>query len=162
MKFRHQTNVLTKLSNRNELDLLKNKWVFTPTDKAANNITVVCKKLYMETLAREIYTSGNFVNSHQMTNEILDNQIKFLAKFNLSTDKKMPFLYWTAKLHKNPYAQRFITSGRGCATQPLSIQVGYCLKTILNIVRSNAKFHRKKTNFNSCFIIPTGLTKFLL
>lgn len=149
----HYNNVLAKPTNITDLNNLKNKWVFTTTDKASNNITVVCKKYYMETLDREIYTSGNFVKSNQTINDILDNQTKFLAKFNLDTDKKMPFLYWTAKLHKNPYAHRFITSGRGCATQPLSIQVGYCLKTVLNIVRNNAKFHRKKTNVNNCFVI---------
>ena len=107
----------------------------------------------METLDYEIYNSGNFVKTSQPTNVVLDNQAKFLVKYKLDTDKKIPFLYWTAKLHKNPYSQRFITSGRGCATQPLSIKVGHCLKTVLTILRSNSKFHRKKTGYNNCFVI---------
>ena len=146
-------NVLSKQCNRNELQYLQNKWVFIPTDKAANNITIVCKKHYMEVLDQEIYTSGNFVKDNRNVNEILDNQIKVLHKFNLNTNKKMPFLYWIAKLHKEPHSHRFITSGRECAIQPLSIMVGYCLKTVLNIIRSNSKFHYKKSGVNNCFII---------
>ena len=62
-------------------------------------------------------------------------------------------IYWTAKLHKTPPSQRFITSGRNCTIQPLSIQIGYCLKTILNIIRSNSKFQFKKSKINRYSII---------
>ena len=62
-------------------------------------------------------------------------------------------MYWTAKLHKDPYSQRFITSGRDASTQPLSIYLGYCLKTILNIIQSNNNFSKKKSKINKCFII---------
>ena len=146
-------NVLAKSRNRNDLKSLQQKWVFTPTDKAANNITVVCKKYYMDILDDEIYSSGNFERFEQPIDNILDQQANFLSKYKLNTEKKLPFLYWTAKLHKDPFSQRFITSGRGCVTQPLSIQVGYCLKTVLNIVRSNARYHRKRFNINKCFVI---------
>ena len=148
----HHNHVLSKQANKNELKKLQDKWVFTSTDKASNNITIVCKKHYMDILDQEIYNSGNFVKDNNL-HYILDNQTKFLNKFKLITDKKMPFLYWTAKLHKNPYSYRFITSGRGCAMQPLSIKVSYCLKTVLKVIRSNAKFRYKRTNINHCFII---------
>ena len=112
----------------------------------------------MEILDNEIYNSGNFIQINQSTNDVLDNQAKFLDKYNLDTDHKIPFLYWTAKLHKNPYSHRFITSGRGCTTQPLSIKVGHCLKTILTILRSNAKLHRKKPDS----ILASSLTIVIL
>jgi hypothetical protein len=75
----------------------------------------------------------------------------------------MPFLYWTAKLHKTPFSHRFITSGRGCAMQPLSVHVGYCLKALLKIIRNNNKYQRKQTNINKCFIIDnrTPVTNFI-
>ena len=146
-------NVLAKPNNKTELISLQSKWVFTPTDKAANNISIICKKHYLHILHNEINNSGNFVKVNQPAQSILQQQSNFLAKHNLKTDEKMPFLYWTAKLHKNPYSHRFITSGRGCATQPLSIHVGYCLKTVLNIIRNNNKFQRKTSNINKCFVI---------
>ena len=117
----------------------------------------------MDVLDKEMYSSGNFVKCNQTPNNILDNQAKLLGKYNLNTDKKMPFLYWTAKLHKTPYSHRFITSGRGCTMQPLSIQVGYCLKALLKIIRSNNKYQRKQTNINKCFIVDnrTPVTNFI-
>ena len=156
-------NVLNKPNNLNNLKQLQHKWVFTPTDKAANNITIVCKKYYMETLDNEIISSGNFTKSNLNYNDIIDNQINILNTYKLDTDRKMPFLYWTAKLHKDPYSHRFITSGRGCTMQPLSIHVGYCLKTILNIVRNDNKFHSRRTGINKCFIIDnrTPITNFI-
>ena len=107
----------------------------------------------MNVLDNEIYTSGNFEKSNLTHNDILNNQSNILSNYNLNTDKKMPFLYWTAKLHKDPYSHRFITSGRGCAMQPLSIQVGHCLKAVLRTIRNNNNYSRKRTNINKCFII---------
>ena len=117
----------------------------------------------MNTLDNEIYSSGNFTKCSQTPNDIMNNQVNLLNKFNLTTDKKIPFLYWTAKLHKTPFAHRFITSGRGCTMQPLSIHIGYCLKTILSIIRSNNRYKRKLTNINKCFIIDnrTPVTNFI-
>ena len=107
----------------------------------------------METLDNEIHDSGNFIRDNNDTDAIYDIHSIFLKNHKLTNNNRLPFLYWTAKLHKNPSSHRFITSGRNCSTQPLSIIVGYCLKTVLNVVRSNAKYHRKLTNTNSCFII---------
>ena len=117
----------------------------------------------MDILDNEIYSSGNFTKSNQTSNDILNNQAKLLTNYNLTTDKKMPFLYWTAKLHKTPFSHRFITSGRGCTMQPLSVQVGYCLKALLKIIRSNNKYERKQSNIDKCFIINncTPVTDFI-
>ena len=150
--YRHN-NVLSKKCNIDELKRLQEHWVFIATDKASNNITVVCKKHYMNILDNEILNSGNFVEMNNNADSIIENQSNFLKRFNLIPSKNIPFLFWTAKLHKNPTSHRFITSGRNCTTQPLSINIGYCLKEILNIIRSNSKFHRKKTGINTCFII---------
>lgn len=145
--------VLSIPDNFNDLVGLQEKWVFVPTDKASNNISIICKKFYMETLDQEIYSSGNFLKENTNVDTILDNHANFLQKFKLPTDKKAPFLFWTPKLHKDPYGQRFITSGRGCSLQPLSIKVGYCLKSIIKILHSNARYQYKTSGFNKCYII---------
>ena len=76
-------NVLSKKENINALKRLQNKWVFVPTDKASNNITVVCKKYYMDTLDNEILHSGNFTEDcHNNTYTILDKHVYFFNKFN--------------------------------------------------------------------------------
>lgn len=153
LKFHKDVNVLSKPTNIQELKTLQEKFVFTPTDKAGNNVTIVCKKQYMNVLDQEICNSGNFVKEDTNIDTILTNQTNFMNRYNVKVDQKIPFLYWTAKLHKDPYAHRFITSGRGSTTQPLSIHISKCLKTVLNIVRSNSKFHLKKHKINQCFVI---------
>ena len=147
-------NVLSKTANIRDLKSFHSKWVFIPTDKASNNITIVCKKHYMSLLDQEIVQSGNFqedTNTDIAT--VINNDVDFLKKYNLSTSRRLPYLFWIAKLHKVPISQRFITSGRGCTTQPLSIKIGYCLKTILDVVQKNSSFHRRKHNIKKSFII---------
>ena len=148
-----ENNLLSKPNIKTELSNLQHKWVFTPTDKAANNISIICKKQYMNILHNEINNSGNFIKVNETPESNLKKQSQFLKEHNLDTIKKMPFLYWSAKLHKTPYSHRFITSGRGCTTQPLSIHIGYCLKTLLKIIRNNNKFQQKTSNINKCFVI---------
>ena len=149
----NHNNVLFKKKNICALQRLHEKWVFIPTDKAANNITVVCRKYYMTILDKEIIESGNFIEVYNNSDNIIDNQVKFLNKFIVNTNSKIPFLYWTAKLHKVPISHRFITSGRGCSIQPLSINIGYCLKAILKIICNNSKYFLKKHGINKCFVV---------
>ena len=39
---------------KNELNRLQEKYVFVPTDKASNNISVVCKQFYIKTMLNEL------------------------------------------------------------------------------------------------------------
>jgi len=43
---RHVKEILKQTSIIEELDRLQEKYVFVPTDKASNNISVVCKEFY--------------------------------------------------------------------------------------------------------------------
>ena len=146
-------NVLSKKGNIDDLKRYQSKWVFIPTDKAGNNITIVCKKYYMEVLDEEIINSGNFDEQQQSYEDVINKQVNFLNKFKILSKEKLPYLYWTAKLHKQPFKHRFITAGKGCCIQPLSIILGCCLKTILRCIRNYSKFVAKKSGFNKCFII---------
>ena len=54
--------------------------------------------------------------------EITDNHRSVLSSFGVSIkddDCDLPILYWTSKLHKSPYKQRFITGSARCTTKPL-------------------------------------------
>ena len=81
-------NVLAKRYNATLLKQLQEKWVFTPTDKASNNVTIVCKKHYMETLDSEIIHSGNFIRSNLTVDEVLNTQADFLDRFKINTSYK--------------------------------------------------------------------------
>ena len=76
-----------------------------PADKAANNIVVVCRLHYINTLKQEINGTKAYeetstdektvVNSH--SNEL---PYKFVVNVKERLDK-LPTMYWYPKLHKN-------------------------------------------------------------
>ena len=59
------------------------------------------------------------------------------AKFGLFIDEdhsKLPTLYWSHKLHKQPYKSRFIANSGACITTELSTLLTSCLTAIKNHV----------------------------
>ena len=83
-----------------------------PADKAANNVVVVCRLHFINTLKQELNGTNAYeetpideksvVYSH--SNEIPN---KFAVDVKESQDR-LPTMYWLPKLHKRPYKARFI------------------------------------------------------
>ena len=112
------------------LSHLHNKYVFVPADKAPNNIIIICKRYYIETLIKELGldncstpTGNSTYTSCQMSSEdivnIHDTFMKSLGTELCDDDKKVPYLYWTPKLHKSPVKHRFIAGSSKCTTKQL-------------------------------------------
>ena len=111
--------VLQNADEKACLSDLHNKYVFVPANKAPNNIIIICKRYYIKTLIKELgldncftptgnstYTScqmslGDIVNTH-------DTFMKSLGIELSDDDKRLPYLYWTPKLHKSPVKRHFI------------------------------------------------------
>ena len=90
---------------------LHNKYVFVPADKAPNNIIIICKRYYIETLIKELGldncstpTGNSTYTSCQMSSEdIVNTHDTFMKSLGIELsddDKRLPYLYWTPKLHK--------------------------------------------------------------
>ena len=100
------------------------KYVLVPADKAANNVVVVCRLHYINTLKQELNCAKAYeetsidekyvVYSH--SNEIPN---KFAVDVKERQDK-IPTMYWLPKLHKRPYKARFIANSSSCTTTELS------------------------------------------
>ena len=110
---------------------LHNKYVFVPADKAPNNIIIICKRYHIETLIKELGfdicstpTGNSTCTSCQMSSEdivnIHDTFMESLGTELSDNDKRLPYLYWTPKLHKSPMKHRFIAGSSKCTTKPLS------------------------------------------
>ena len=110
---------------------LHNKYVFAPADKAPNNIIIICKRYYVETLIKELGldncstpTRNSTYTSCQMSSEDIvsahDTFIKSLGIELSEEDKRLPYLYWTPKLHKSPVKHRFTAGSSKCTTKQLS------------------------------------------
>ena len=85
--------------------------VLVPADKEANNVTVVFKKYYIETLVKElginvtINTNSTYIPCADSFDEILKTHANFISSLGLEMfeeDKNLLCLYWTPKLHKTP------------------------------------------------------------
>ena len=110
---------------------LHNKYVFVPTDKAPNNIIIICKSYYIKTLIKELGldncstpTGNSTCTSCQMSSEdIVNTHDTFMKSFGIELsddDKRLPYLYWTPKLHKSPVKHCFIAGSSKCTTKQLS------------------------------------------
>ena len=65
---------------------------------------------------------------------------------------RLPTLYATTKMHKNPTGFRFITAGRDTILQTLSENVGKCLNKLIHISKTFAQYRIKEIE-NCVFII---------
>ena len=110
---------------------LHKKYVFVPADKAPNSIIIICKRYYIETLIKELRldncstpTGNSTYTSCQMSSEdIVNTHDTFLKSLGIELsddDKRLPYLYWTSKLHKSPVKHRFVAGSSKCTTKQLS------------------------------------------
>ena len=110
------------------------KYVLVPADKAANNVVVVCRLHYINTLKHELsgtkayeetsIDEKSLVYSH--SNEIPN---KFAVDVKERQDR-LPTMYWLPKLHKGPYKARFIANSSYCTTTEISKLLTSCLTAI--------------------------------
>ena len=107
---------------------LHSKYVFVPADKAPNNVIIICKRYYIETLIKELGlgncstpTGNSTYTSCQMSSEdIVNTHDTFMKSLGIELsddDKKLPYLYWTPKLHKSPVKHCFIAGSNKCVLQ---------------------------------------------
>ena len=141
-------------------------FVLVPADKAAKNVTVACKRYYIETLIKElginttnISPNSTYIPSTDSFNEILQSHCKFIESVGLEMseeNKNHPYLYWTPKLHKVPFKHPFIAGSSKCATKDLSCLLTKVLTTVKDgLIRCN----NTKTSYsgvNSMWIVKNS------
>ena len=131
--------VLDQLDVKDTLHKLHANYVLVPADKAANNVIIVCKKYYIDTLVKELGINNVNINSptyipiDDSFETIMKSHNQFITSVGLEIseeDQNLPYLYWTPKLHKSPYKHRFIAGSSKCTTKDLSCLLTKVLSTI--------------------------------
>ncbi len=125
------------------LSNLHEEFVFVPTDKASNNIAVICKSFYIQQSLKELglFTEPDDKNLGNETYVMIDKDVKSITDRHTKYLKTkirceqvpecLPFLYWIPKMHKKPYSkQRYIAASSRCSTKPLSATLTKCFKVI--------------------------------
>ena len=124
-----KSKVLDQSDVKDTLHKLHANYVLVPADKGANNVIIVCKKYYIDTLVKEL--GINNVNINNPTHIPIDDSFETIVKSHnqfitsvgleiSKEDQNLQYLYWTPKLHKSPYKHRFIAGSSKCTTKDLS------------------------------------------
>ena len=125
---------------------LHNKYVFVPADKAPNNIIIICKKYYIETLIKELgldncstaIGNSTYASCQMSFEDIVDTHDTFRKSLGIELsddEKRLPYLYWTPKLNKSPVKHRFIAGFSKCTTKQLS----RLLTKILTVIKTGVE-----------------------
>lgn len=133
--------ILKSPSLLKHLENLHKDFVFTPTDKASNNIAIICKKFYVEQSMKELDIFLNVSNKKaadktyvpikENKEKLLNRHRRYMKANSIGTSENLPFLYWIPKMHKKPYSkQRYIAASARCSTKPLSAMLTKCLNLV--------------------------------
>ena len=143
---------------------LHNKYVFVPADKAPNNIIIICKRYYIKTLIKELGldncstpTGNSTYTSCQMSSEdIVNTQDTFMKSLGIELseeDKRLPYLYWTPKLHISPVKHHFIAGSSKCTTKQLSSLLTKILAVIKTGQGKYCSIKTSHTGVNNIWIL---------
>ena len=157
----------------NTLSCLHEKFVFVPTDKAGNNIAIICKTFYITKSMEELGCFGDrdandkkkntYIEVNDPIDKIINRHIKYISsKLKcISIPDTLPFLYWIPKMHKKPFTkQRFIAASGSCTTKPISQMLTKILKLIDNQLKIFCKFYFHRYGFNPYWIISNSTEVF--
>ena len=149
------------------LSHLHNKYVFVPADKAPNNIIIICKRYYIETLIKELgldnsfTTTGNstYIPCQMSSEDIVNTHDTFMKSFGIELsddDKRLLYLYWTPKLHKSPVKHRFIAGSSKCTTKQLSSLLTKILTVIKTGLEKYCSIKTSHTGVNNLWILKNS------
>ena len=96
--------VLDQPDVKDTLHKLHANYVLVPADKAANNVIIVCKKYYIDTLVKELGINNVNINNptyipvDDSFETIMKSHNQFITSVGLEIseeDQNLPYLYWT-------------------------------------------------------------------
>ena len=158
---RQKTNPVLKQPEVSEyLKSFQQKFVLTPIDKASNNVSIICKRYYVEVVLKEIGILGDGNNTYEKANHskegIIDENQQFSERlgYKLSEmEKDPPNMYWIPKMHKNPTKHRFTVASKSCSTKQLSTAVSNTFKLIHRQTENFHRYSKFDANYNKFWVI---------
>ena len=138
-----------------------------PADKAPSSIIIISKRYYIETLIKElgldncsIPTGNSTYTSCQMSFEdIVNTRDTFMKSLGIELseeDKRLPYLYWTLKLHKSPLKHCFIAGSCECTTKQFSSLLTKILTVIKTGQENYCGIKTSHTGVNNMWILKNS------
>jgi hypothetical protein len=145
---------------RRELDWLHKHFVLIPADKAESNVIIVCKRFFVSTIIRELSQVDGAYEEVTARKEDIERWAKECKeKFQIEVPKEQErcaSFYWTAKMHKEITAMRFLAASHRCFTKGLSRKLTGLLKGVLKVVRQICNVRKTNTGVDHCWIIENS------
>ena len=168
LKKRKVKDPLPGLSNpeiRRSLRKLHDDYVLTPADKAANNVIIVCKQYYLSLIVKELMQNKDATFEYvaaanpKETVNALKNRIRDLFEIEtLEAFENLASIYWSGKMHKNPFSQRFISASNRCVLKGLSAQLTRILKALIRPIKGLCTQFKNKTRVSPWWVIDNSST----
>ena len=125
---------------------------------------IIRKRYYIETLINELRLdncstpTGNstYTSCHMSFEEIVNTHDTFMTSLGTELsddDKRLPYLYWTPKLHKSPVKHRFIAGSIKCTTKELSSLLTKILIVIKIGLEKYCSIKTSHTGVNNMWIL---------
>ena len=106
-------------------------------------------------------TTGNstYTPCQMSSEDIVNTHDTFMKSFGIELsdhDKRLPYLYWTPKLHKSPVKHRFIAGFSKCTTKQLSSLLTKILTVIKTGLEKYCSIKTSHTGVNNMWILKNS------
>ena len=123
-------------------------------DKASNNISLICKKYYLNNIKRECSSTSTYSFSPKKKEDIIKDHISFCSKFKIPvTHKTLPILHMFPKFHKDTMDFRYIAAGTRSSLKPLSKILSGVLSLINKFLKTHSNYKFKFHNTSGYWIV---------
>ena len=95
-------------------------------------------------------SSEDIVNTHNTFTKSLGIELS-------DDDKRLPYLYWTPKLHRSPVKHRFIAGSSKCTTKQLSSLLTRILTVIKTVLEKYCSIKTSHTGVNNMWILKNSI-----
>ena len=130
-------------------------YVLVLADKAANNVVVVWRLYYINTLKCELVDTNAYKLQPSLGKRVIvdghgcHTALHFGVKAK-ENQNKGPTLYWLPKFHKKTYKERFIANSNSCTTTELYKLLTSCLTAVKNMLSSIVKRYMRDPSILVC------------
>ena len=158
VKIRRVKKVLKTPECKKELSDLKEKYVLTPIDKAANNIGFVCKKYYLMIILEELrsQTYEQYEDINEVIEYVAEESSRKAFTQIETNNRKLPQIHAIIKMHKSPIKFRFIIGDRNSILKQLAKKMVRILQLIMKIHKNYCEKIKLYTGIERYWIIENS------
>ena len=101
--------------NQNKLfwDDFQSKFILAPVDKAGNNVSIICRKYYIDNIRNELENTSTYEQYNRDGTDLVNVHVEFCKNYNIEVEessRNLPNFYMMPKFHKSPVGSWYIAA----------------------------------------------------